>query len=115
MTVVLELERVRIEEAERIIGLGRRQIEKMAATGKIPGAIKFGRRWTFNLIQLRHFIKMEGERQWLQRERPRPDAIGAAALSGVARASVARTSAGHLRRTIRRLQQGVTGPGKTAS
>jgi hypothetical protein len=110
-------ERCRIEQAERILGLGRRQIEKMAATGKIPGAIKFGRRWTFDLIELGQFVEAEKERQWLQRNvpKPQPGVIGAAALSGVARASVARTSAGHLRQTIRELLRNVTRPGKTAS
>ena len=110
-------ERCRIEQAERILGLGRRQIEKMAATGKIPGAIKFGRRWTFDLIELGQFVEAEKERQWLQRNvpKPQPGVIGAAALSGVELASAVRISAGPLKQTIRRLQQNVTGPGKTAS
>jgi hypothetical protein len=113
----MEIKRVRIEEAERVLRLGRRQIEKMAATGRIPGAIKFGRRWTFDLMQLRQFVQAEGERQWKERNvsRPQPGAIGAAKFSGVVRASVAITSAGHLKQTIRKLQQSATARAKTAS
>lgn len=50
-------ERITVEEASPILGLPARTIQQMAARGIIPGAAKFGRRWTFDERKLRAFIR----------------------------------------------------------
>jgi hypothetical protein len=41
-----------------IIGLPIRTVHGMAARAEIPGAAKFGRRWTFDLARLRKWIEL---------------------------------------------------------
>ena len=44
-------ERVTMGRAVEIIGLPSRTVQEMACAGKIPGAVKFGRSWTFDEAQ----------------------------------------------------------------
>ena len=36
---------VKVEEAARILGIGRQTAYELAAQGKLPGALRLGRRW----------------------------------------------------------------------
>jgi Helix-turn-helix domain len=49
-------ERILTEDAVAILGLSGRMIQEMAQRGEIPGAAKFGRRWTFDDAKLRAMI-----------------------------------------------------------
>ncbi len=51
-----EPERVTIPEAERITGLCARTLQHMSARGKIWGAAKLGRRWTYDRQRLRAWV-----------------------------------------------------------
>ena len=56
-------ERSTIEEAEAILGLDRRHIQKLAKLGHLPGVAKIGRRWTFSLSALREHVRAKEEKQ----------------------------------------------------
>ena len=62
-------ERGAIDDAIAILGLKQRHIQAMAAKGELPGAAKFGNRWTFDLEQLRSYVRGEQERQWAENNR----------------------------------------------
>jgi len=49
-------ERISLDDAVPLIGVSTRKLQQLAARGEIPGAAKFGRRWTFNLVKLRAYI-----------------------------------------------------------
>lgn len=53
----MQAERVPIEEAELITGLRRRTLQDLSARGEIWGAAKLGRRWTYDRLRLRAWIK----------------------------------------------------------
>ncbi len=57
-----EPERIRPRQVARITGLMLRQVQNLGAQGKIPGAAKLDTRWTFDRIELRHWIA-EKERE----------------------------------------------------
>lgn len=46
-------ERCLTDEAVGIVGIPARNLQDMASQGKIPGAAKIGKRWTFDLALLR--------------------------------------------------------------
>lgn len=72
-----ERERATIDEAILIIGLPIRTVQAMAARGEIPGAAKFGRRWTFDLKKLRQMIKVREDETVQKANRMRqPIAVG---------------------------------------
>src|SRR5580692_3546961 len=73
--------RIRPAEVARITSLSLRQIQSMAATGKIPGAAKLGGVWTFSPEKLHAWIK--AQEQACQRS-SRPIATGAAVRFGSA-------------------------------
>jgi ribosomal protein S14 len=100
-----EAERIVVEDAITILGLSRRIIQEMAQRGEIPGAAKFGRRWTFDVAKLRAMIA-DKEQETCQQsyERRRPVVTGAATRFGVVSASRAASSAGRFTQTIRRLR-----------
>ena len=100
-----EAERIVIEDAVAILGLSGRMIQEMAQRGEIPGAAKFGRRWTFDVAKLRAMIADREQETWQRSyERRRPVVTGAATRSGVVSASRAVSSAGRFTQTIRRLR-----------
>src|SRR4051812_7579263 len=77
-----------IEQAMDILGLPVRTVQDMAARGELPGAAKFGRRWTFDLHRLQRHVR-DKERQTWRNAKLRPDATGAAVPSGAALRSTA--------------------------
>jgi hypothetical protein len=96
-------ERGTIDAARAILGLPERSVQDLAARGQIPGAAKFGRRWTFDLEKLRRYVKQKERRQW-QSAKHRLDAIGAAIPFGAASVTAAATSDGRFTRVTRRLR-----------
>ncbi len=55
-------ERIGAGAVAAITGLAERTVTKMAAAGEIPGAARFGRRWTFNERSVRLWVQ-ERERE----------------------------------------------------
>jgi hypothetical protein len=96
-------ERGTIEAAMAILGLPERSVQDLAARGQIPGAAKFGRRWTFDLEKLRRHVKQKERGQW-QNAKRRLDAIGAAIPFGAASVTAAATLDGRFTRVTRRLR-----------
>lgn len=75
-------ERVTTEAAVKILGLPARTVQDMALDGEIPGAAKFGRRWTFDEQKLRNYIRKREEEQWQAANRRHlPERNGAGACS----------------------------------
>jgi hypothetical protein len=110
-------ERTTIKGAVRIIGLSERTIQAMAARGEIPGAAKFGRRWTFDKLKLRQYVNQREQETWQGKEREaRPSAaIGAVRSFGPALSSRAGNSAGRLIQMIRRSRKRGTRQAESAS
>jgi excisionase family DNA binding protein len=52
-------ERGTVAQAARILGVGNRKVQDMSAQGKIPGAAKMGRLWTYDLTRLRRFVEQQ--------------------------------------------------------
>jgi hypothetical protein len=73
--------RIRAAEVSRITTLSIRQVQSMAATGRIPGAAKLGEIWTFRVDALQAWIK--AQEQACQRS-SRPIATGAVVRFGSA-------------------------------
>jgi len=48
---------VKVEEAARILGIGRQTAYELAAQGKLPGALRLGRRWVVSLKTLNAFLE----------------------------------------------------------
>ena len=98
-------ERGTIEKAVEIIGLPLRTVQGMAARGEIPGAAKFGRRWTFDLKKLRRLVMTKERETWARGNRKlHPDAIGGAMLSTGELKSTAGTTDGRYTRIIQQLR-----------
>ncbi|RTE92887.1 DNA-binding protein [Bradyrhizobium sp. LVM 105] len=75
-------ERVTTEMAAKILGLPARTVQDMALAGEIPGAAKFGRRWTFDEQKLRNYIRRREEEQWQDANRRHlPERNGAGTYS----------------------------------
>jgi hypothetical protein len=100
-------ERVTIDDALSIIGISTRSLQEMAARGEIPGAAKFGRRWTFDLAKLRAHVKDKEEeiRQAANDRRHPRDAIGGVTRSGRRLASINNEKAGRSILSIRQSQK----------
>jgi hypothetical protein len=77
-----------------ILGIPRRTVQQLAKRGKLPGAAKFGRRWTFDIAKLRRLVRDQERRAWRENEKHLRDAIGAAVPSTVALRSTGETSDG---------------------
>jgi hypothetical protein len=99
-------ERGTIEQAQVIIGLPRRTVQALAAKGAIPGAAKFGRRWTFDIGKLRRLVQDKEKETWRTgNQKHRPAATGGAIPSGAALRSTAATSDGRFTQVTRRLRE----------
>lgn len=48
---------VKVEEAARILGIGRQTAYELAAQGKLPGALRLGRRWVVSLKTLNAWLE----------------------------------------------------------
>jgi hypothetical protein len=92
-------------EAIAIIGYGERVIQRMAASGQIPGAMKLPgcRCWTFDLAMLRRWIKDEEAKQCQTKALP---SSGVAASFGPGRRSPANPADGAYEQAMRRLRGG---------
>ena len=109
-----QAERIVVEDAMSILGLSGRMIQEMAQRGEIPGAAKFGRRWTFDVAKLRAMIADKEHDTWQRsNERRHPVVTGAATRFGVVNASKAANSASRFTQTIRRLRGKDSRPAQT--
>ena len=99
---VVSAVRCTIEKAELILGLKRRNIQAKAARGAIPGAIKLGNLWTFDVAELGNYLKMQGEQQCAARLQP--DASGVVKSFGAAFTSMAGNSDGRYKQVIQKLR-----------
>lgn len=52
-----QAERCLIEEAQNITGLPPRTLQSLSARGEIWGAAKLGRRWTYDRMRLRAWVR----------------------------------------------------------
>jgi excisionase family DNA binding protein len=104
-TLMAQRERGVLREAAAILGLSERTVRMLADLGELPGAVKIGRRWTFDLEQLRRYVRGKAE-TWQRNARPRKAASGAGKHSGVGRKSRVGTSSGAYGQTIQRLRNG---------
>jgi hypothetical protein len=57
------MERVRAEEAAVILGVSKRELLHLAATGELPGAARLARQWTFKVKKLERFALFRKERK----------------------------------------------------
>src|ERR1700674_1294785 len=99
-------ERLTIDDAVAILGLPVRTLQAMASRGRIPGAAKFGRRWTFDLRKLRQLVELR-EREVVARanDRRHPlDAIGWPATSRAVLRRVVGTEDSAYTRMIQRMR-----------
>jgi Helix-turn-helix domain len=97
------VERGSTAQAMAILGLPPRTIQDRAARGKIPGAAKLGRRWTFDLKELRRFVKQKERETWASARRPQ-DVFGVARPFGAASRFAAENSDGRFTQVTRRLR-----------
>jgi excisionase family DNA binding protein len=104
-----EAERVNVERAGQILGLHPRTVQKMAQRGELPGAARFGRRWTFNEDKLRSYVRHKERETW-HAQKHRPDVTGARTFSGAASKSKAAKSDGRFTRIIQRLRDSAEKP-----
>jgi excisionase family DNA binding protein len=104
------VERALINKAVAILGLPLRTVQQLAARGELPGVAKIGRRWTFNLEELRRHVKQRERKTW-QSAKPRPGVSGVAVPFGVGSRSAARISSGRFGQVIQRLRGRNTKPG----
>jgi len=98
------MERGTIEQAMAILGLPKRTIQQKAQRNEIPGAAKIFGRWTFDLVQLRNFVR---NRQ-CENQKPRPEPIGVTTSSGAKRRLRVNSTDGLYTRTIQKLRKSST-------
>jgi hypothetical protein len=107
----LRKERGNIDDAVAILGLSRRFVQERAASGLLPGAAKFGRRWTFDLGKLREHVK-EREAETCERAKSLKRHVAASGVAtrcgDVSVSLVQNRSAGHLRQMIQKSRERVT-------
>src|SRR5262249_52236361 len=102
------VERGTADEAAAILGLPTRTVQKLAARGELPGAAKFGRRWTFDLRTLRRHVISKERQAWQDGNRKlHPDATGGGIPFGAALRFAAGSSAGRLTQMIQASQKRV--------
>jgi hypothetical protein len=51
-------ERIDVHKAAAVCGVPPRTVQGLAAQGRVPGAAKIGRRWTFSEAKLRQWIEV---------------------------------------------------------
>jgi hypothetical protein len=102
----IKSERIFVEDVAAIIGVPLRTAQVMASRGELPSAVKIGKRWSFNELAIRGWLKqreIECQSDALHRT-----PIGAAPRSG-RRSSLRATPIGsHFAQTIQRLREGVS-------
>ena len=80
------------------------QAQSMAANGKLPGAAKINRRWTFDPAKLRQFVRNKEREAW-QSGKHHPDVTGEGIPSGAGLRSAGGSSVGRLTQLIRASQK----------
>jgi Helix-turn-helix domain len=109
--IATKAERVNVERAGQILGLHPRTVQKMAQRSELPGAARFGRRWTFNEDKLRSYVRHKERETW-HAQRHQPDVTGARMFSGAGLKSKAVKSDGRYTRIIRQLRGSAEKPEK---
>jgi hypothetical protein len=104
---VAEAERGTAKQAAAILGLKPRKLQAMSQRGKIPGAAKLGRQWTYDLAKLRGFVEQQEQAITCENEKPRPGATGGAIPCGAALGSGGGSSGGRLKQMIQQSQKRV--------
>jgi excisionase family DNA binding protein len=91
-----------------ILGLPVRTVQEMAQRGDIPGAARFGRRWSFNLEKLRGYVRQKARETWQGKHRP---VVTGATPSSEHRSRLkVGASDGRLTQTIQNLRASVAKP-----
>jgi excisionase family DNA binding protein len=109
--IATKAERVNVERAGQILGLHPRTVQKMAQRRELPGAARFGRRWTFNEDKLRSYVRHKERETW-HAQKHQPDVIGVRTFSGAALKSKAAKSDGRFTQIIQRLRDSAEKPEK---
>ena len=102
-------QRLSVREAAALLGLPPRTVQDQAAHGKIPGAAKFGRRWTFDREKLRQFVR-ERERETWQNAGRHLDVSGGGKPFGVGSKFADANSDGRFTQVIQQLRARATKP-----
>lgn len=54
--------RIDVEQVAELAGLSARQVQAMAKRAEIPGGAKFGRKWTFDPVAVKAWIKEQEDK-----------------------------------------------------
>ena len=57
MNLATEPATMKVEEAARLLGVGRQTAYDLAARGELPGARRLGRRWVVSRVVLQSFLE----------------------------------------------------------
>jgi hypothetical protein len=105
------MNRISKTEAAPMLGLSPRALVDAARLGRIPGAARIGRDWTFDPTKLKGLVERKESEAC---ESPRAVAIGVVPSFGERRLSVASATDGLYGRTISSLRSSGTRPKKAA-
>ena len=72
----MQKERINVEEASLILGVPMRNVCKLANNGLLPSAAKIGKRWTFDIKELRVWVKDQEAIQCQKTHRKTPIGAG---------------------------------------
>lgn len=92
-------ERIRAADVARLTSLSVRGVQGLAARGKIPGAGKCGRLWTFDRLKVERWIREMEAEAWPSE--PQKDATGADLFYGGSSPSPATSTAARYEQLIR--------------
>jgi hypothetical protein len=98
-------ERVKKGKAANILGVPERTVIDMASKGRLPGAAKIGRCWTFDVKKLRDFIQQREEQACQESAKHLVAATGGTVRFGGAARSPTKSTDGLFTRTIQQLQK----------
>ena len=96
-------ERGTIDDAVAILRVCNRTVRQLALRAELPGAAKIGRRWTFNLVRLREYVKQKEMESCQGAKHPRGRSGAVRSSGGGFKPKVA-TSDGRYARTIQSLR-----------
>jgi hypothetical protein len=103
----LKSERCTVEQAASILGLPVRTVQSMAASGELPGAAKINRRWNFDPLKLRQFVRTKERETWHASQKHLPDVTGGEIPSGAVLRSVGSPKGGRLTQLIQQSRRRV--------
>src|SRR5947209_6027680 len=87
-------ERVKMAAAVVITGEDVRTLQALAAAGRIPGAAKLSRNWSFDEAKLRAWVRGKERERWQNDQGSRGTATGAGRSYGVEPKSPAKSTGG---------------------